>query len=29
MDEEEKHIEEMINSRDEAMDDELRDMYMR
>ena len=29
MDEEEKHIEEMINSRDEAMDDELRDLYMR
>ena len=29
MDEEEKHIDEMINSRDEAMDDELRDLYMR
>ncbi|CDW73780.1 UNKNOWN [Stylonychia lemnae] len=29
LDEEEKHIDEMINSRDEAMDDELRDLYMR
>ena len=29
LDEEEKHIDEIINARDEPMDDELRDMYMR
>lgn len=29
MDEEEKHIDEIINARDEPMDEELRDLYMR
>eukprot|EP00347_Sterkiella_histriomuscorum_P009020 403342835 len=29
MDEEEKHIDEIINAREEQMDDELRDLYMR